>query len=292
LNFLIGEINGFLKGAGIAAIPWTEVAFMLGISFIVFHKISYLVDVYYDKSSPAGSMADYFTYILLFPKLIQGPIFKYHEFDHGTNERKPETSEVFNGFSRFIIGFSKKILLADTLGFTADKIFSIHFSELSSLHAWLGAVAYTFQIYIDFSAYSDMAIGIGGMIGYRIPENFNRPYISRSFTDFWRRWHITLSSWFREYLYIPLGGNRVSKARNYINLWTVFFISELWHGANWTFMVWGAYHGFFLILDKLFWLKKTEKLTATLTVLLTFLFVLIKWVFFQIRHPFLCRGFP
>ncbi|MCU0847614.1 MAG: MBOAT family protein [Spirochaetes bacterium] len=290
-NFLIGEINGILKTAGFTAIPWTGVIFLLGISFIVFHKISYLVDVYNETAEPAENLAEYLTYILLFPKLIQGPIFKYHDFDHNAVDKKQDLNGFFNGFSRFILGFSKKILLADTLGFTADKIFSLPFSELNVLFAWLGAVTYTFQIYFDFSAYSDMAIGMGEMMGYRIPENFNRPYLARSFTDFWRRWHITLSSWFREYLYIPLGGNRVSKTRNYMNLWMVFFISGLWHGANWTFLVWGAYHGFFLIIDKIFWLKKSERLAGAVTVPLTFLLVLIGWVFFRSDNITYAAGF-
>jgi alginate O-acetyltransferase complex protein AlgI len=187
-------------------------------------------------------------YILFFPQLIAGPIVRYNEIENQIVDRaENETwNNRFNGFFRFIIGLSKKVLIANTLGATVDQIFSLEADSLSTSMAWIGILAYAFQIYYDFSGYSDMAIGLGKMMGFNFPENFNNPYISRNITEFWRRWHMTLSHWMRDYLYIPLGGNKVkSKSRLYFNLWIVFFLSGLWHGAAWNFVAWGVFHGLF-----------------------------------------------
>jgi alginate O-acetyltransferase complex protein AlgI len=181
-------------------------------------------------------------------------------------------------FSR---GLAKKVLIADTLSEVADRIFQLPFNSLDSSTAWIGIIAYTFQIYFDFSGYSDMAIGLARIMGFDFGKNFNHPYISQNFTEFWRRWHMTLSAWMMEYLYIPLGGNRCTKIRNYLNLWIVFFISGFWHGANWTFIVWGLYHGTFLVIDKAFWLKISKKLPAIVNISITFFLVMLGWIFFR-----------
>ncbi len=223
---------------------------LMGISFITFHRISYLVDCFKGTAAPSESIYDYALYIFLFPKLISGPTILYHDIDDQIHRRMYANSAFLVGSFRFCIGFSKKVLIADPLGLVANRIFALPLNELSIWYAWAGAFAYTLQIYFDFSGYSDIAIGLGRMMGFRFPENFNRPYTSLSITEFWRRWHITLSGWMRLYLYIPLGGNRVSKTRTLVNLWIVFLISGFWHGANWTFVVWGAYHGLFLCIEK------------------------------------------
>ena len=229
---------------------------------------------------------------MLFPQLIAGPIVRYNEIaDQITDRSANETVDnKIGGFYRFVIGLSKKMLIANILAEYADQVFALPTAGISLSTAWLGILAYTFQIYFDFSGYSDMAIGIGQMIGFKFPENFNNPYISRSISEFWKRWHITLGSWMMDYLYIPLGGNRKGKGRTYLNLWIVFFLSGLWHGAAWTFVVWGAYHGLFICLDKLLSGKrkvKSEKLKVKSSfftfhsTLLTFLIVMIGWVLFR-----------
>jgi alginate O-acetyltransferase complex protein AlgI len=221
-------------------------------------------------------------YIMLFPKMIAGPIVRFHEIADQLQDRSAfdTVDHKLAGLFRFVVGLAKKVLLANTLGQEADRIFALDPTELSAPLAWLGAVAYTFQIYFDFSGYSDMAIGIGRMIGFQFPENFNNPYISRSITEFWQRWHITLGRWMRDYLYIPLGGNRVKPARLYFNLWTVFLLSGFWHGAAWNFIAWGAFHGFFLILDRLVWLRVSRRL-GVLSVVPTFVVVVVGWVLFR-----------
>jgi alginate O-acetyltransferase complex protein AlgI len=215
--------------------------------------------------------------------LIAGPIVRFNEIaDQIENRQQMETIDNrMTGFFRFVIGLSKKVLIANVLGEQADLIFGLEQPNLTTALAWIGVLAYAFQIYFDFSGYSDMAIGIGRMIGFTFPENFNNPYISQNITEFWRRWHMTLGRFMKDYLYIPLGGNRVSTSRMYFNLWLVFALSGLWHGAAWTFVVWGIYHGFFLILDRLFLLrfyKKTGKIPA---VFITFIITLVGWVFFR-----------
>ncbi|HKJ78661.1 MAG TPA: MBOAT family O-acyltransferase, partial [Prolixibacteraceae bacterium] len=188
------------------------------------------------------------------------------------------------GFYRFIIGLAKKVLIANQMGLQADAIFSMNYSSMDSYTAWIGILAFTFQIYFDFSGYSDMAIGIAKMIGFKFPENFNNPYVSRSITEFWRRWHISLGAWVKNYLYIPLGGNKVSKRRLYFNLWFVFLASGLWHGASWSFVIWGAYHGLFLVLERSFLKKFYDKIGKLVSTLITFFIVIIGWVFFRVEQ--------
>ena len=278
-NFAIREFNQVLSLMGLNAMAAGDVLLPLAISFFTFHKISYLVDVYSNKVQPADRFWDFAVYVMLFPKLIQGPIIPYHRFvsqllnhDHGFHD-------TFEGLFRFCIGLGKKVLIADVLGEAADNVFQLKFASMTCGYAWLGILCYTFQIYFDFAGYSDMAIGIGRMMGFRIPENFNQPYLAQSFPEFWKRWHMTLSNWFKEYLYIPLGGNRVSLARNYLNLWIVFFVSGVWHGANWTFIIWGMYHGFFIIAERRF--EISRKLGKSLSICLTFFLIMIGWVFFR-----------
>lgn len=280
-NFFGGELNRLLTLAGFSAIPWNKVVFLIGVSFFTFHKIGYLVDVYARRVERAPGFLEYANYVAFFPKLMQGPITPYRDMAPQFREREHSLENVFNGLFRFFIGLAKKVLIADAMGNVADKVFALSSGDLTTGFAWLGCVCYTLQIYFDFSGYTDMAIGIARMMGFSIMENFNRPYIAQSFTEFWRRWHISLTAWFREYLYIPLGGNRVARWRTYLNLWIVFLISGLWHGANWTFIVWGVYHGIFLVIDRAFWTEKSKRLSAAIKVPLTFTLVAIGWVIFR-----------
>jgi alginate O-acetyltransferase complex protein AlgI len=219
----------------------------------------------------------------MFPKLIAGPIVRYHDIaDQITNREKNYTPDVkLSGFLIFCLGLAKKTILANTIGMQADAVFKLPPEQLDTAAAWVGALAYTFQIYFDFSGYSDMAIGIGKIMGFRLPENFNNPYISGSITEFWRRWHITLGTWMKNYLYIPLGGNKVSNAKLYRNLVVVFLLSGFWHGASWNFILWGAYHGFFLVLERLFLGNVYQKLGKFVSVPITFIVVVTGWVLFR-----------
>jgi len=265
---------------------WATLVLPLGISFYTFETITYVVDVYRGVHKPLDNVWNYQLYIILFPKLIAGPIVRYHELaDQITDRSQNETiDDRLMGFYRFILGLSKKVLIANQMGAVADTVFQTNYAGLSSYSAWIGILAYTFQIYFDFSGYSDMAIGIAQMIGFKFPENFENPYISQSVTEFWRRWHMSLGRWMKNYLYIPLGGNRVdSKMRLYFNLWIVFLISGLWHGASWNFVFWGAYHGTFLALEKAFLLKIYDRIGKLFRTLLTFLIVAVGWVFFRVE---------
>ncbi len=297
-NFFVENINGVLGWLGVKPMLWTKLVLPIGISFYTFETLTYVVDVYRRIHKPLRNFWDYQLYIILFPKLIAGPIIRYHDFagqvyDHTEYET---TDNRLRGLYRFFIGLSKKILIANVMGATADAIFNSPVQQLGTTTAWMGALSYTFQIYFDFSGYSDMAIGLGLMMGFRFPENFNNPYTAVSITDFWRRWHITLGTWMRNYLYIPLGGNKVnSRWRLFFNLWIVFIASGLWHGAAWGFIIWGAYHGLFLIIERLFlgeWLQKAGRAA----VLYTFPVVLVGWVFFKTEKldvgiSYLCRMF-
>ncbi len=282
-NFFIENFNYLLNVIGFQSVRWTEVILPIGISFFTFQKITYSVDVYRNVHKPLKYVTDYAMYILMFPQLIAGPIVRYNEIaDQIENRKQFETIDNrLTGFVRFVIGLSKKVLIANVLGEQVDIIFSLDQSGLTTPLAWIGVIAYAFQIYFDFSGYSDMAIGIGRMIGFKFPENFNNPYISQSITEFWRRWHMTLGRFMKDYLYIPLGGNRVPTARLYFNLWVVFAISGLWHGAAWTFVIWGMFHGLFLVLDRIFLLKFYKKIGKLPSVIITFFIVLIGWVFFR-----------
>ena len=285
-NFFVENINHVVGRLGFKEIAWTKLVLPIGISFYTFETITYVVDVYRGIHKPLRNFWDYQMYIILFPKLIAGPIIRFHDFagqiyDHHDHET---TDNRLRGLYRFFIGLGKKVLIANVMGAAADTVFNIPFNELYTGTAWFGILSYTFQIYFDFSGYSDMAIGLGLMMGFRFPENFNNPYSAASITDFWRKWHITLGSWMRNYLYIPLGGNKVkSKARLFFNLWFVFLASGLWHGAAWGFVFWGAYHGFFLVLERLFlgkWLANLGKWAC----LYTFPVVMIGWVFFRMEY--------
>jgi alginate O-acetyltransferase complex protein AlgI len=285
-NFFIENLNVLFTHIGMGSIHWVKLLLPIGISFYTFETITYVVDVYRGIHKPLDKFWDYQLYIILFPKLIAGPIIRYHELaDQIPDRRASETYDnILTGFYRFAIGLGKKVLIANQMGQMADSIFNSNYLHLSSSSAWIGILAYTFQIYFDFSGYSDMAIGLGRMFGFKFPENFNNPYISKSITEFWRRWHITLGNWMRNYLYIPLGGNRVnSKARLYFNLWLVFLASGLWHGASWSFVFWGAYHGFFLVMERIFLSKVYLRIGSLLSNIITFFWVVIGWVFFRVE---------
>ena len=280
-NFFVDQLNTVFGWSGKPAIAWTAVALPIGISFFTFQKISYLVDVYRGTAQRARSLGDYILYVTLFPQLIAGPIVRYHDVAEQIKKRDHTLDQFFSGICRFCIGLGKKVLIADQLGAVADHVFHLPPDQLSTGYAWLGIVAYSFQIYYDFSGYSDMALGLGRMLGFEFLENFNFPYASQTITEFWRRWHISLSNFMREYVYIPLGGNRGSAFRTYLNLWLVFLVSGFWHGAGWTFIFWGAFHGFFLVLDRLGWAAVAARLPRLVNATLTFLVVLISWVFFR-----------
>lgn len=285
-NFFIENVNNMLSLFGDKNIQWTKLLLPIGISFYTFETITYVVDVYRRVHKPLNKFWDYQLYIILFPKLIAGPIIRYNDLaDQIVDRSQNDTIDNrLTGFYRFAIGLAKKVLIANHMGLQADAIFAMNFESIDTVTAWIGILAYTFQIYFDFSGYSDMAIGLAKMIGFKFPENFNNPYISKSITEFWRRWHITLGSWMRNYLYIPLGGNKVSsKSRLYLNLWLVFLASGLWHGASWSFVLWGAYHGFFLVLERSFLYRFYDKIGNLLSTLITFFIVVIGWVFFRIE---------
>lgn len=252
----------------------------IGISFFTFQSISYLVDVYRGTVKPQRNVLDLGMYIALFPQLIAGPIVRYKDISAQIRQRTVDGALFTSGLVRFIIGLGKKVLIANNAGAIADRVFEISGGELSTPIVWLGIVCYAIQIYFDFAGYSDMAIGLGRMLGFRFLENFNFPYISRSIKEFWRRWHISLSSWFKDYLYIPLGGNRRGTARTYLNLIIVFFITGLWHGASWNFVVWGLFHGAFLILERIVRIPLPSWL-GFLRHLYVLLVVLVGWVFFR-----------
>jgi alginate O-acetyltransferase complex protein AlgI len=283
-NFFIENFDVLLKAFGINGIAWTKLVLPIGISFYTFETVTYVVDVYRRVQAPLTRFWDYQLYIILFPKLIAGPIVRYHEIADQIVDRKASetTDNRLLGMFRFIIGLAKKVLIANVLGAEVDRIFALGPANITTATAWIGIIAYSFQIYYDFSGYSDMAIGIAKMIGFTFPENFNNPYISRNITEFWRRWHITLGRWMRDYLYIPLGGSRVkSRYRLFFNLWVVFLLSGLWHGAAWNFVVWGGFHGLFLVLDRLFLIRFSERIGKWPSVILTYLITLVGWVLFR-----------
>ena len=256
------------------------VALPIGVSFIVFEKITYVVDVYRGIGRPAKKVGDYLLYVLLFPKLLAGPIIKYHDIERQLTDRPTSVGDLADGLQRFAIGLAKKVIIADAMGELADEVFA-QGGGIGFRLAWLGALAFSLQIFFDFSGYSDMAIGLARTMGFRLMENFNRPYLAIGFGDFWRRWHISLSTWIRNYLYVPLGGDRVSTARTYVNLWICFLASGLWHGAAWTFVIWGAYHGFFLTLDRMFLKRLLLRLPRVIGIGFTFLAVTVGWVIFR-----------
>lgn len=255
----------------------------IGVSFFTFQNISYLIDVYRKEVESQKNLFHLGLYVSLFPQLIAGPIVRYVDIQKEIQKRIITKELFLSGLTRFIRGLGKKVLIANTAGLIADNIFSFRPDTISSGIAWLGIICYALQIYFDFSGYSDMAIGLGRMLGFNFKENFNYPYISKSIQDFWRRWHISLSTWFRDYLYIPLGGNRKGKNRTYINLVIVFFITGLWHGASWNFIVWGLYHGFFLLVERVnpFQLPRRMRFLSHVYLIVV---VLVGWVFFRAEN--------
>lgn len=281
-NFITDNINEVLSIFSISAIDLNPVHLPLGISFFTFQAISYIVDVYRKEVKAQNNIYNLALYISLFPQLIAGPIVRYHDVAQQITDRSHSIELFSSGVQRFIIGLAKKMLIANPLGEAADNIFALSGNDLTMPLAWIGILAYTLQIYFDFSGYSDMAIGLGRMFGFRFHENFNYPYIAKSLREFWRRWHISLSTWFRDYVYIPLGGSRVSVTRVYLNLITVFFLTGIWHGASWNFIVWGMFHGFFLASEHMGFSKILEKLWQPIQHLYLLLVIITSWVFFRV----------
>ena len=278
LGFLVENLNLLLG----SALPAPDLVLPVGISFFTFQGMSYVLDVYRDRTLRNRSFFEVLLYICLFPQLVAGPIVKYHDIAAEIHSRAGTLRDTARGIRRFILGLSKKLLIADTAAAVADVIFGLEAGQLDARLAWLGAVGYTLQIYFDFSGYSDMAIGLGWIFGFHFKENFDHPYAAGSMKQFWRKWHISLSSWFRDYLYIPLGGNRRGRLRTYRNKLIVFFLTGLWHGANWTYVVWGLWHGAFLVAeDKLAPAKRTGGKLRWLGHLYTLLAVVVGFVFFR-----------
>ncbi|HEX5051150.1 MAG TPA: MBOAT family protein [Planctomycetota bacterium] len=295
-NFFVAQLDSALASMGHRELTWTAVALPIGISFFTFQKLSYVIDVYRGTAQPARSFADCLLYVVLFPQLIAGPIVRYHDVDLQIRSRQHTADRFWRGVERFVLGLCKKALLANGMAAVCDPVFNRPIGVVSQGFAWMAAFAYYFQIYFDFSGYSDMAIGLGRMMGFEFLENFDRPYVARTFTEFWRRWHISLSNFMREYIYIPLGGNRVGTLRGYLNLWVVFLISGFWHGAAWNFVVWGAYQGVFLTVDKLGWQRIAARLPALVLRPMMVFLVLVSWVIFNTRDlthagSFLARMF-
>ncbi len=281
-NFFVDNFSLLSDSIGLGTFSIKEVILPIGISFFTFQKISYALDLYSGKNERLKSFLDYLLYIMMFPQLIAGPIVRYKDVsDQIKNYNINALDDKLEGLYRFIIGLGKKVILANTFAEIVAQATSYPIKYLPIADAWLGILAYTFQIYYDFAGYSDMAIGLGLMIGFRFPENFNFPYLSKSVTEFWQRWHMTLGAWMRDYLYIPLGGNRVSKTRVYLNLMIVFLISGFWHGAAWNFVIWGLYHGLFLMLERAWLGNQLKKLPQFLQVTYTFMVVVVSWVFFS-----------
>jgi len=263
-NFAVANVNALAPILAITPLAVASIPLPLGISFFTFHAISYVVDVYKGNAHAERNLPRFALYILLFPQLIAGPIIRWRDIAAQLPARGERIADFAYGVRRFVLGLGKKVLIANSLGAVADRIFALPAAELTTPLAWLGLVCYTLQIYFDFSGYSDMAIGLMRMFGFRILENFNYPYISRSIREFWRRWHISLSNWFRDYLYIPLGGNQRGEKRAYANLVIVFLLCGLWHGASWPFVLWGAWHGLFLVAERAgldAWLRRTGPLS-------------------------------
>jgi len=280
-NFAVDNLNTVLAALGAAPIPLAPIALPIGISFFTFQAFSYVIDVERRDGPVQKNPLDVALFVSLFPQLIAGPIVRYRDVAAQIVERTITCEGFTRGVERFLIGLGKKMLIANTVAVPADAIFAIPADQLTAGVAWLGVVCYALQIYYDFSGYSDMAIGLGLMLGFHFLENFNYPYISRSMTEFWRRWHISLSTWFRDYLYIPLGGNQRAPARTYFNLVVTFFLCGLWHGAAWTFVIWGLYHGLFLVIERLGAGRWLERWPAPARHGYALAVVLVGWVFFR-----------
>ncbi len=285
--FLWDNLGGAFVALGGASESWPvldPIPLPIGISFFTFQALSYVLDVLRRSANPQRNPLDFGLYIALFPQLIAGPIVRYKDVAEQIDERAVTLDGFALGVRRFIVGLGKKMLIANVVAEQADRIFALDPAQLDLRVAWLGTLCYTLQIYFDFSGYSDMAIGLGHMFGFRFLENFNYPYIAGTITDFWRRWHMSLSTWFRDYLYIPLGGSRKGRARTYVNLVLVFFLCGLWHGAAWNFVVWGLFHGAFLVLERMLWREPATKRLGPLGHVYTLLVVMVGWVFFRAEN--------
>ncbi len=278
-NFIIQNINGIFH----SNIGEMNLALPIGISFYTFQVLSYVIDVYRKTVPAQKSMVNLGMYVTLFPQLIAGPIVRYETVAEEIENRKENFSEVVEGLKRFFIGLGKKVLIANQMALIADTIYGGDLANTGTVSLWLAAISYTLQIYFDFSGYSDMAIGLGRMFGFHFLENFNYPYIAKSITDFWRRWHISLSTWFRDYVYIPLGGNRVSTLKWLRNILVVWLLTGLWHGASWNFILWGVYYGVILIIEKVFLGRIIEKLPKVLQHIYALFFIIIGWVIFRVE---------
>ena len=279
-NFFLSNINALL-GLSLPLLDSAEFHLPLGISFYTFQILAYTMDVYRRKIKVEHNLIDCGAFVVLFPQLIAGPIVLYSDISRELKSRKITLAQIDEGVGLFIMGLASKILLADTIGALWTEVQTLGFSQVSTPLAWMGIIAYSFQIYFDFSGYSLMAIGLGRMLGFFFPQNFNYPYISKSITEFWRRWHITLSSWFRDYVYIPLGGNRVKKSRQFFNIFVVWFLTGFWHGAAWNFIFWGLYFFVLLMIEKSFLLKHLEKSKVLSHIYLIF-FIIISWGIFAL----------
>ncbi|HDR4420106.1 TPA: MBOAT family protein [Bacillus cereus] len=286
-NFLVDNINGIFH----TNIVLEKIPLPIGISFFTFHAMSYIIDIYKKKVEAQRNLFDLALYFTIFPQLVAGPIVRYNTIAFQLHVRTVTTDKFSEGIRRFIIGLGKKVLIANQLGAIADEIFAMDPATMSVSTAWIGAIAYTLQIYFDFSGYSDMAIGLGKMFGFDFLENFNYPYISKSISEFWRRWHISLGSWFRDYVYIPLGGNRVSTWKIYRNLFIVWALTGFWHGASWTFMIWGIYYGCLIALEKAGFEKLLQKLWWPIQHVYVMFLVIIGWVFFRADNFSYCSKF-
>jgi alginate O-acetyltransferase complex protein AlgI len=280
-NFFADNVNALLLMLRVNPVAVPRVLLPIGISFFTFHAISYVVDVYRGDAIAQKSPVHAALYLLLFPQLIAGPIIRYRDIADQLARRVVGLDDFAYGVRRFVVGLAKKVLVANIVAGPADRIFGTPADQLTAALAWLGIVCYTLQIYFDFSGYSDMAIGLGRMFGFRFPENFRWPYIAETVQEFWRRWHISLSTWFRDYLYVPLGGSRVTPGRMYVNLVTVFFLCGLWHGAKWNFVVWGLFHGTFLVIERLGLANFIGRLPAPVRHAYLLVVVMIGWVFFR-----------
>ena len=280
-DFLIQNINALIG----TNIPLTDLPLPIGISFYTFQSISYIIDVYRGTAKAQRNWIDFGTYVALFPQLVAGPIVKYNTIAEQLNKRNESINMFAEGVRRFTIGLAKKVLLANNIGLLWDTISSSSPDSLSILTAWLGIIAFAFQIYFDFSGYSDMAIGLGLMFGFRFNENFNKPYIAQSITDFWRRWHISLGSWFREYVYIPLGGNRRGLIIQMRNILIVWLLTGFWHGASWNFIMWGLYFGLILLVEKWWGLQVLQRLPRFFRHVYALVLILIGWVLFAFEEP-------
>jgi alginate O-acetyltransferase complex protein AlgI len=281
MNFFVFNLNTVLSAAGFPALEFSKIILPIGISFFTFQAMSYLVDVYRNNAPVQKNFLKLALYISLFPQLLAGPIVRYKNVADQIESRTTTIDSFASGIRRFAVGLARKTLIADPLALAANQAFSTAPDQLTTPMAWLGIIAYTLQIYFDFAGYSDMAIGLARMLGFEFQENFNSPYVARSIKEFWQRWHISLSTWFRDYLYIPLGGNRHSPVRTYVNLLIVFVVCGFWHGAAWNFFIWGMIHGFFIIIERLGFEHVLKKLPRPLSHAYALAVVMIAWVFFR-----------